>query len=299
MTNCNLPQVTGECRCSLPIKLPFKQILVPLLNAAGVINKFDSPADVTLTALQAKFDETNPLDRFYALPHFENVENTRAESIFSEYNSGRKKKLRTGIRSFTGWIPDADPKLLGRLEAWNGLEFGVYDIDVNGNFVYQFNAAGEVLPIPVDGNSWDVTMVAETDSDAYHVLLNYDYSQYYSDSHTWLIPRDSLDFDGRVRGVLYGLMPIVPKLVTTAAGTSTTVEVATDCGTPVSGLVFGDFVLYDVTASTDLAVTAAVEDTHKPGTYVLTSTTTVQGNITRLSVSKVKFQSGSVEYTVT
>jgi len=68
---------------------------------------------------------------------------------------------------------------------------------------------------------------------------------------------------------------------------------------PVTGLVFGDFVMYDVTADSDLSVSDAVENPNVPGEYLLTSSTTVQGNVTRVTVSKLKYQDGVAEYTVT
>lgn len=296
---CKPPRVTGTCKCALPIKGSFKQILVPLHGSTGEINKFDSPDAVTLAALQAKFDEANPLDRFYALPAFENVEDTRAESVFSEYNSGRKKKIRKGPRTFTGWIPDGDPKFFARLEQWNGVEFGMYIIDVDGNFVYNDDGSGAVLPIPVDSGTYDPVMVYENDSDAYHIMLTFDYSLYYDDGNTWLIPHASLDFDGRFPGTLYGLWPLEIAMITTDASINTLVAITTDCKVPVSGLVLEDFSMYDVTADTDLNVTDAVENPNKPGDYTLTSTITIQGNTTRVTVAKVKYETGTIEYLVT
>ena len=299
MATCTTPRVTGTCQCALPVKNAYKLILVPLYDSLGEINKFDSTQDVTLAALQAKFDETNPLDRFYVLPYLENVEDVRADSVFSEYNSGRKKRIRQGVRTFQGWQPDGDPKYFGRMEQWMGLQFGMYAIDVDGNFVYNDDGTGAVLPIPVDGNSWDPRMVYETESDAYHTMLMFDYSRYYNDGNTWMIPKASLDFDGRIPGVLYGLLPLVPTMVTTAAGVDTKVFVETDCKVPVTGLETGDFAMYDVTADADLVVTGAVENVNIPGEYTLTATTTVQGNITRVTVTKVKYETGTLEYTVT
>jgi len=296
MATCTIPRVTGICQCALPVKNAFKQILVPLYNSSGEINKFDSVDAVTLQALQTKFDEIHPLDRFYALPLLENVEDVRGDSVFSEYNSGRKKRLRQGTRTFQGWQPDGDTKYFKRLEEWIGGVFGMYVIDVDGNFVYNDDGSGEVLPIPVDGNSFDPKVVYETDSDAYHVMLMFDYGQYYDDGNTWMIPKASLDFDGRIPGVLYGLLPLVIRMDTVEAGTSTKVDVHTDCKVPVTGLLFGDFAMYDVTLDIVLNVTAAVENLNKPGNYELTSTATIQGNNTRVTVAKVKYETGIVEY---
>ena len=297
MATCELMQVTGTNPCPYLMKIARRLVLVPTYDSEGNKNNFASPDEVTKANIQAKLDETEALDRFYALPLMENVEDTRAETTFFEWNSGQKVRIRSGARTFIGALPDGDPQFMERLQSWEGQSFGTYIIDADGNYVYA-DGTGEVNPISIDGNSWDVSMVKANDTEPFYIMIQFDFKQEVNDGHLRYIPINDLDFDGRTSD-LYGLLPLVPKVDTTTAGTSTTVTVTTDYDVPVTGLVFGDFVLYDVTADSDLSVSDAVENPNVPGEYLLTSSTTVQGNVTRVTVSKLKYQDGVAEYTVT
>ena len=294
---CTPLQVTGTGACPYLMQIARRLVFVPKYDSNGDLNNFASPDEVTKANIQAKLDETDPLDRYYALPLMENVEDIRAETTFFEWNSGQKIRIKQGSRTFTAALPDGDPQFQKRLQSWYGQDFGVYIVDKWGNWVYQ-DGTGAVNPIPVDGNSFDVNMVKSTDAEPFYIMLQFDFLQDNNDGDLRYIGKDHLDFDGRTSD-LYGLLPLVPKVLSTVAAVTTTVSVSTDYDVPVTGLVFGDFVLYDVTADSDLSVSAAVENPNIPGEYELTSTTTVQGNTTRLTVSKIKYQSGLVEYVVT
>jgi len=289
--------VTAHSACPFLMRIGRRLIFVPTYDSTGAKNNFLTEADVTKANIQAKLDETDPLNRYYALPLMENVEDLRAESTFFEWNSGQKVFIRQGARSFTGLMPDGDPQFLDRLQTWKGQDFACYIIDADGNFVYS-DGTGQINPIAIDGNSFDVTMVKATDSEPFSIMIQFDFRDDINDGNLRYLPLHDLDFDGRTSD-LYGLLPLVPIVDAAAAGVTTTVKVTTDYGTPVTGLVAGDFTLYDVTAATDLAVTDAVEDVNAPGVYTLTATTTVQGNTTRLTVAKIKYQSGIVEFQAT
>ncbi len=303
MPNCYPISVTGTGQCPFNYQILRRIVLVPLLDSNGEINKFDSMADVTKLNIQAKFDEIAALDRYYSTPLLENVEQPRAETTFFEYNSGNKARVKQGTRTFNGWWPDGDPQFLGRMQSWYNQDFGFFGIDKWGNFVYGQNLQdlgdGGIYPIPIDGASWDVNLVTASDSDPLYVMCQFDYKQDFNDAAIRYLDIKTLDFDGRTRD-FYGLLPLVPIVADgQESGVTTIAKVQTDYGTPVSGLLFSDFTLYDVTTDTDLLVSAAVENPGLPGQYTLTASTTVDGNLNWLTVSKVKYQTGIAEFITT
>ena len=302
MSSCYPIQVSGVGACPFNLQILRRIVLVPLLDSQGEVNKVTNIAELTKLFIQGKFDESEALDRYYSTPLLENVEQPRAETTFFEYNSGNKARVKQGTRTFTGWWPDSDPQFLERMQSWYSQEFGFFGIDKWGNFVYSQNLQDDgdeaLYPIPIDGNSWDVNMVTASDTDPYYIMAQFDYKQDFNDAAIRYADIKSLDFDGRTSD-FYGLMKLTPTVPAgTVAGVTTIVNVKTDYDVAVSGLLFSDFILYDVTADVDLNVSAAVEDVNVAGKYTLTSDTTVQTNTTRVTVFKVKYQTGTIEFVV-
>ncbi len=299
MSECYPIQVSGVGSCPFNYQILRRIVLVPLLDSTGAVNKFESIAEVTKANIQEKFDETSELNRYYSTPLLENVDQPRAETTFFEYNSGNKARVKQGTRTFTGWWSESDPQFLERMQSWYNQEFGFFGVDKWGNFVYSKNLQDPsdtgVYPIPIDGASWDVNMVTATDSDPYYTMVQYDYKQDFNDAAIRYIGIKSLDFDGRTTD-FYGLLALVVNVPTTTPGSITIVDVTTDYNTPVSGLLFGDFVMYDIDNEVDLNVTAAVENTTTPGRYTLTSDATSGGAPVLVTVMRVKYQTGSTTF---
>ena len=300
MANCYPIQVSGVGACPFNLQILRRHVLVPLLDSTGAVNKVANVAELTKIFLQGKFDEAEALDRYYATPLLENVDQPRAETTFFEYNSGNKARVKQGTRTFTGWWPESDPQFLGRMQSWYNQDFGFYGIDKWGNFVYADNLQDDsdqaLYPVPIDGASWDVNMVTASDSDPYYTMIQFDYKQDFNDAAIRYVDIKSLDFDGRTSD-FYGLMKLTPTVPAgTVAGVTTIVNVTTDYDVAVSGLVVGDFTLYDVTADTDLNVSGAVEDVNVAGKYTLTGDATVQGNTTNCTVVKTKYQTGIAQF---
>lgn len=289
---------TGASICPFLMKVGRRVILVPTIGSDGTANGFDTIAEVTKTALQAKFDAEDPLDRFYPLPVVENVENIRAETVFFEWNSGQKVRIRQGPRTFKASLPSdhTDTTLIKRLQAWYGQSFGVYIIDKAGNFIYDKGDSGEVMPMAVDGNSFDLNLVTETYSEPLFSLMQFDFSQDLNDGDIYYIPVSSLDFDG-LGTDFYGLWDLT--VTATAIATATTFSVETVYAVPVTGLLVGDISIYNNTTSATVTVDTLTESPTVPGTYVgaHASGVTATDSIT-LTINKTKYEITDTDITV-
>ncbi len=212
----------GASQCGFPMKVARRLIFVPLINELGDANMVPlqdvnklATWEPAISGIEAGGGLIHKLSRFYVLPNMENVEDTRADTEFYEWNSGQKVRIRPGVRTFTGAIPNETPSLLGKLQMWEGQAFGVYIIDTGGNLIFNYlekkSETGVVskfaAPIAVDGNSFDAKYVKPTYSDPLHIMVQFDFSADVNDKDLYMVPLASLDFDGRT-SQLYALTDV-------------------------------------------------------------------------------------------
>jgi hypothetical protein len=242
-----------------PMAVARRLIFVPLLGADGAPNGFDSSGEVNKSAITAKLNAMNLRDRFFPLPETENVESTKGDTVFHEFNSGTKKFVKEGIRHFKGLLVQEHPLFLEKIKAWSGQRFGVYIIDYKGNFIYQTDpeTRTKVLPLPVDGNSFVAVANEATDSEVNLITLEFDFSLSAKDELKRYIPAEMLDFDGLNETEVYSLHDVTGEVdQVTAAGF--TLNLNTDYGIGVTGLVSEDFTVLN--KDTEMPITGAWEE---------------------------------------
>lgn len=292
--NCDLGlSNTGRPNC-LPLQsVTSKLILVPLQDNAGAYNRIDL---TTLPTWSALINDTDPSQRWYPLPAFENVELPKADTVFEEANSGRMAYLRQGKRSFTGelWAYDSTPQFLGKLSSGRCVEFGVYVVDINGSLIGS-KVGNFLYPIPVDNQSWDPKLMFATDSTVQKIMLGFDWNRFFDESTLWMITSDeaSQNFND-----LKGLLDVNLINPVQVANTSIQVDATFDYGTAINplkfkGAVLADFSLFDNTNNAIFPITAVSEPVD--GEYIILAAF-VTGDSYTLSVTKAGF-TGSLTFT--
>ena len=258
----------GASQCGFPMKVARKLIFVPIYDKNGSENGIalkDAKYLATWEALIYEADPAaagyidDPNAMLYPLPNLENVEDVRADSEFFEWSSGQKVRMRQGVRTFTGAIPNETPVMLGQLQAWEGIKFGVYVFDVDGNLICTYDEdSDEVRPIPVDGNSFDAKYMMPTYTDPLHIMLQYDYAANFNDKDLYLVPigGTGLDFDGRTD--IIGNVNIVGDTTTLTAAIHVFLEL--DYGVKAAGFKAGDFRYWDDDAAAWVTVGIAATD---------------------------------------
>jgi hypothetical protein len=285
---------TGRPNC-LPLQsVTSKLILVPLQDNAGAYNGIDLTS--TLPVWANLVNDTDPSQRWYPLPAFENVELPKAETVFEEANSGRMAYLRQGKRSFSGelWAYDSTPQFLGKLASGRCVDFGVFIVDINGSLIGA-KVGTDLRPIPVDNQSWNPTLMFATDSTVQKIMLAFDWNRYFDESTLWMVTADeaSQNFND-----LKGLLDVNLINPVQVANTSITVDATFDYGTALNPLKFkgallADFDLYDNTNAAPFVITAVSEP--NDGEYVVLASF-VTGDSYTLSVTKAGF-TGSITFT--
>lgn len=292
--NCDLGlSNTGRPNC-LPLQsVTSKLILVPLQDNAGAYNRIDL---TTLPVWANLINDSDPSQRWYPLPAFENVELPKADTVFEEANSGRMAFLRQGKRSFTGelWAYDSTPQFLGKLSSGRCVEFGVFVVDINGSLIGS-KVGNFLYPIPVDNQSWDPKLMFATDATVQKIMLGFDWNRFFDESTLWMITADEAtqNFND-----LKGLLDVNLINPVQVANTSIQVDATFDYGTAINplkfkGAVLADFSLFDNTNNVIFPITAVSEPTD--GTYIALATF-VTGDSYTLSVVKAGF-TGSITFT--
>lgn len=277
----------GASVCDNPVSVASRLIFVPLTGSSGEANGFESDDLVNLAGIEAKLNAPNKMDRFYPLPVLENVESKRGDAAFHEFSSGAKKFVKYGTKHFTAYIPMQHGQFLEKLKAWNGQKFGVYIIDIKGNFIYQTDKATrkKVMPFPVDGNSFVADFVDGTYSEVNMVKIDFDYKVSASDEMMRFIPASVLDFNGLDEDEVYAIWDVAAE-VSNESVSGFDLKLTTDYGVPVTVLELADITVKD---ETDSPVTVSGVSVGDDGTYTVTCDSLSGGETLTVSATKDRY----------
>ena len=280
-------QNLGLSGCPDLMKIARRLIIVPELDASGAKNELANVAAVTKAALQAKFDETEIDDRFFALDIMENVENLRADTKFQEFDSGSKAKIEDGIKQFTGFLVNRNTVLLEKLQSWGCQKFGVYIIDKSGNFIYFTDSSTKLLvqPLMVQEKSWDAQYISATEGETSMIKITFDFRFTMADKYIRYIPVESLDFDG-LGSDLYSLID-VNGAYSGISQTGVTLTLTDDYGLPVKNLLTGDFALYNNTTLAAVIITGFTESAD--GVYDMVFASQTVADVMKSTITKSRY----------
>jgi hypothetical protein len=286
---------TGRPGCVPLQSVTRKLILVPLYANDGTKNRIDLSAPLPTWA-----DLVNEVDaskRWFPLPEFENVELPKADTLFEEAASGRKARIRQGVRSFTGelWEDDSTPTFLGKLEAARCVEFGAYVVDINGSLI-GLEENGYLYPLPVDNDSWDPKFMFASDTTVQKIMVAFDFDRLLPEHRMYMITATEAGINfNSLRGLLD-----VNLVEVSSNATTTVVEASFDYGTALNRIKYqgaglpADWTLFNNTTALAVTITTVVEN--PTGTYTISYSAgvTVADSLT-LSTNKAGFI-GSITY---
>lgn len=280
-----------------------RPIIWPEFGEDGSKNEFATTDDIDFATLEPLFNEGEDFfDRMYPLEVVENVDEKQADTTFFTFTSGKKVKVKEGLRTCVMYIPFQGPEYLEKLKSWGCAKFGIFPIDKSGNFIYITDKATKlkVRPILVDENSWDVLLVKKTDSDPLMIKISFDFRMTQEDELLRYVPAEDLDFDAIED--IYGLFD-VESTMSSLATTGFVMDLVTDYGKPVTGLVAADFFstrggtasrLWNVTDSAAVTIVSCTESNTVPGRYTFTYAAQTSGDVIRVTPVKNRFDFANV-----
>lgn len=296
--SCNVTLAnTGTAGCSTAMAIAKRLVFVAKINSAGN-PQFVTVANAKLfSAVEPWLNVgTNYKSRWFPTAELENLEDLRQDPVKQTFNSGLEVKVRDGFRMFTAFIPNGDTELLGRLKSYECAEIGAFILDQDDNFIHSNGGATTIpqvncYPILIDKNTWDVQLVKPTDAEVQMIKINFQWKATEKDENLRMIPSGQMNW---TREDLYGLINVYGTEVT-CGQTDTVANIfainSTSETEAITGLLAANFGCYNVTDSSSVTVTGAVESTTVPGQYTLSYASQTIADVLQFSIAKDRYDS--------
>lgn len=266
--------------------------MVPKYTDAGVLNKVTLPTTLDNAFFSLKINNPDRSLRWYPLPKHVNAEISKEASVYESFGDGSKKFIHEGVSNFKCMYAGMQPSFLSILKGGRCTEMAVYIVDKAGALVGLTNGEENVLyPFALNSNTMDAIYKWATDTTGSNIEYSFEFDTDQKDENVSKI--DSADMvsvnllnleglkDAKVSYTSTGATAMVTKLYVTGGSVATPVA--------ITGLLAGDFALYNVTTSLAVVVLTAVENTLVKGTYTLTYASQTAGNVLRLTPTKAGF----------
>ena len=281
---------TGLPNCAPIFSVTKKLILVPTYKADGTKNFIDLTATLDPAYLTAAINDADTAERWFPLPYFENVTSDRAESSFEDAPSGRKAFIKQGTRTMTGeiWGKDALPQLVGQINDARCVNLSAYVVDLNGAILGIGSADADTIlyPIKLDAQSVDAVYTFATDSTTTKLTVTLSWDDSEKDKDLYMI-QDTIDFTFDALDT-NGLLD-VKGVHSSPSVTGFVTEMNYIYGSlkslvPDTGLLVGDFSLYNNTSAASVTITSVTES--PDGTYTFVIPTQTSADVKVLTPSK-------------
>ncbi len=275
----------GYPGCSPVITVARALYVVPTFDSTGVKNKITVATEIDDAYLTARFNDPDKSKRWYPLQKLETVTPTRAETVYETAPSGRKGRIKSGVKTWVADKWEGGPVLKKKLDSIRCNDVSVFIIDSEGKLI-GMDPVGDgvyLYPIATDKVSWDVKYVEATDTTVEKLNISFD----------WLLTEE----DGNLRFVVptgdlfssNGLIDIAATM-TNISTTGFKAKLFTKDGygdiskkIPLLGLLLADFTLYNENTPAAVVITSVVED--PDGTYAFAFAAQTSGNHLRLTPS--------------
>ena len=298
MANCNCDTglfnlQSGSCLINPAITRKF--VFVEYFKADGTINGIDLSAPFGEAEIDALLNQTDKKLRWFLSDTASNFVTERADPN-TETIDNVNFITSQGIRTMTADFLASSAELAKKIDSNNCVEMGVYLIDEDNGISGILSRDGFLDPIRLERNAFG-KVVFPTESTIFKVMF----------SSTW---QKSVQ-DGNLRVLSYsdhqtdmlnkrGLIDVNASDVSVLSATTATIRFTTNdgsaYGSAFTGLLVGDFAMFNVTTAAAVVPSLAVEN--PDGTYLLkfaAQTTSDLGTITATSAG-FEFEVANITY---
>jgi hypothetical protein len=282
---------TGRANCVPVFSIARKIVVVPMYDSTGAKNKVSTASVLTHTTINGLINQADRSKRWYPLPKVKNAKFPKGEPTYQEFEDGSKKFVKTGVR--TGEMMFADsvtPSFVGVLNGGKCTELGVYIVDNKGNLLgYTYGETGSLYPVPLNKSTMDAIFEFATDATVTTSMLKFEFDVDLEDAYLRMIKADSITGLNLLN--VNGLIDVY-SVNTAVSQTSHKTKLYLDEGDlvepiVVTGLVAGDFALYNVTGSAAVTISTCVES--PAGTYTFTYASQTLTNVLRITPTKASY----------
>jgi len=261
----------------------------------GTKNKIVLSADIDDAFITARINDTDASKRWYPTGELENIQGERAEAVFATAPSGRKVRLKDGVRNVIAEMWEQGPSLMQEWEKASCPQISYFAIDDEGKLTGMVldPEDANLYPIKIQKNTFSMNLKLATEDLPSMVELSFDFDSNEEDSLLKSIAKADISADLLVVNGLFGVTSTYAGIATTKF----TVTLTEKYGSAknkilVGGLLTGDMALYNVTDSAAVPITVFTEVTK--GVYKLEYAAETSGDVLRLTITKEGFEFSSV-----
>ena len=284
---------TGLPSCYKALTLASVIFMTPTYANDGTKNVITTSVAVDDAFITAKINNADQSKRWFPLQKLNAVTSERAEPTFDTRSDGGQAFVKQGIRNFTFEIWEGGARFKKMLDKGRCREFSFFII--NEGRIIGLDLTDEQLelaPIRIAKDSLVVNYLFASDTTVEKVGVTFQFDQRENDGNlSYVEVEDDADLTG-YRGLLdiYSLVPLNTL-------TTVTVELFNKYGAAnnknvLSGLVAGDFALYNVTDSLAVTVVSSVES--PDGTYLITFAAQTANDVLRITPTKAGYDFSAV-----
>lgn len=299
-TICNCDAYTlgnmGQPGC-VPVAQETRQmILMRYFKDDGTIPYIASGETINATYWNAhiqRYDGSGTLveadERWYISPTLENVEDVRADTVFQEFNSGTKVKVREGVNTKTFYIPNGTPELLAQIQKFQCEIMGVWLVDTNDAVIGNGGTSGQLRPFRIDKNSFNAQLIRATGGNAVQmIMITFDLYRTEFDKDIKMITAEDMTVPPSDLIPLIDVLGAISSISTTGFVLTATTRYGSFLGAiPVKGLVKADFVLTELSPTPGaITITSVTESSTTPGVYTFVIPTQTTADSLKLVLKK-------------
>lgn len=279
---------TGLPSCYKALTVATGIFMTPTYANDGTKNVIDTTDTIDDAYITAAINNADQSKRWYPLQKLNNVTSERAEPTFDTRSDGGRTKVKDGIRTFSFEIWEGGTRLKKLIDKGGCREFSFFII--NEGRLIGLDLTDEQLelaPIRIAKDSLVANYLIATDTTVEKIAISLQFDQRENDGNlSYVEVADDADLTD-YKGLLDIYSEIPDNTLTTV-----TVKLFNKYGPAnnknvLTGLVAGDFALYNVTDSAAVTVSSSVES--PDGTYLLTFTAQTANDVLRITPTKTGY----------
>ena len=278
---------TGLVSCIDELKEAVGIVLTNTINSDNARNRIAITETIDEAFISDLINESDTTKRIYPLMGIENVGGERAESVFNTSTAGTKKFVKKGVRNFTAEIWKGGVALLKKIEGNRCLDLSFYIIDADGKLIGSNKGDGYIYPFKIAYSTFDAKYIGNNGADAERVAISFDFDRNEKDSDMdYFVTADDIDLT-QIQGLIDIYSTISNKSTTGFKAKLTNSFGAVNNRGVLTGLVAGDFALYNITDTSTVTISSVTED--PDGTYTFVIPTQTSADVLRLTPTKAGY----------
>jgi len=268
-----------------------KFVFVEYFKSDGTVNGIDLNSTFGETEIDALLAQTDAKLRWYLSDSISNFVTERADPN-TETIDNVNYILSQGTRTMSGDFISSSADLSKKINSNNCVQMGVYLIDDNNGVNGVVTRDGFLDPIKLEKNAFGKIVFA-TEANIFKVSYSSTWGKNVLDGNVKTLQTE-VDFDSKK-----GLIDVSGSVTSSAVTEATAIYAISNgstSGIPLTGLVAGDFAVYNTTTDAIVAVTTAVES--PDGTYLLSFTAQTAADVLTVTATKSGFSISVLTVTV-